>query len=386
MDMALVVRRLTHPRATSTQTFLWVLRSFPFTGGGSTQDFAAFLDVAISVCDGGHAAAKRDALGLLSTLLAQRGRVAHGFPMLDLDQVVYQLALRVLEPRQIDQGPYGLCGPAAFAVLLAKTDPVAYIRAAIELLTLGRTRIRGLDIRPNEGIRRHRPDRTPHADWLVLASLRSSDDALEDGMNTGEYGGTTYGVMVDWLKRAGYGVIVGGFAAHLTGTLKTLSSLPLIKSLDAWSCCEFYPQRPSFLNGIDLTRITDQAFNLFLADRFVKNHWKVFLLVSEKYTQTSGDRDPIEAALDPFRGMQGANLDAMRPNLVAQLVGGRMNHWVLAKEIHLGGDGTVRITRYSWGKKDTTAPISRELFYTIYGGFVAVSTLDVHAAVANWHW
>lgn len=386
MDMALVVRRLTRPRATTTQQFLFVLRNFPFTGGSTIEAFHQFFDIAISVCDGGHAAQKRSALELLSGLLAQRGRILHGFPLLNLDNVLYQLVMRVLEPRLIDQGPYGLCGPAAFAVLLAKVDPVRYVRIAIELLVDGRSRINGMALRPNESIRRHRPDRTPEADWLVLASVRSSDDALVEGMSTGEYGGTTYNVMVDWLKRAGYGVIVGAFAPYLTGSLKTFSTLPLIHSLDSWFTCEFHPSKPSFLNGIDLRRITDQPFNLFLADRFVRNHWKVFLLVSEKYTQTSGDQDPIEAALAPMRDIGAHNLEGMRKNLIAQMVGGKTNHWVLAKEIHLGGDGSVRITRYSWGAKGTTAPISRELFYQIYGGFIAVSTLDVSSAVAAWHW
>lgn len=387
MDMPLVVRRLTHPPATSTQTFLWVLRHFPFTGGASVESLLGFFEAAIVACDGGHAAAKRDAIRLLSGVVAQRGRVMHGFPRLDFDQVLYQLTLRVMEPRLVDQGGYGLCGPAAFAVLLAKTDPVAYVRAAVELLTLGRTRIRGLEVAPNEGIRLHCPATTPHADWLVLASIRSSSDVISETMDSGKYGGTNYGQMVQWLKASGYGVVVGAYSAHLTGTLATISSLPVIRSLDAWACCEFHPQRPSFLNGIGLTQLTNQQINLFLADRFVRNHWKVLLLVSEKYTQTSGDTDPIERALEPMRriGAPQSSLESMRRNLIGQMVGTETNHWILVKELHLSDD-MVRITRYSWGKKDTTAPIPRDLFYTIYGGFVAVSTMDVHAAVAAWRW
>jgi len=348
-----------------------VMQHYGFTKGGATDDFRAFLEIAISVCDGAHAAAKKKALGLLAMVLAQRGRVVSGFPVLDFDQVVYQLTLRVLEPRLVDQGKYGLCGPAAFIILLAKTDPTKYVKIAIELLTAGESTIRGMRLKPNEGIRKHRPDGTPHADWMVLASVRSSDELLHQGMKTGEYGGTNYGEMVDWCKRAGYGVVVGAFAAHLTGALKTFSSLPLIKQLDSWSCCEFHPQKPRFLNGIDLTRVTDQAFNLFLADRFCRNRWKVFLLVSEKYTQTSGTEDPLEKRLAPWRDLGVPNLEAMRESSIKQVVGSESNHWILVKEIRISG-GTVRITRYSWGSKDTTAPISLELFYTIYAGFVAV--------------
>jgi hypothetical protein len=387
MDMDLVVRRLTRPRATTTATFLGICRNYPFTSGGKEQSFRDFVDIAISVCGGGHAAQKRDALNLLAGWVPNRSRVhIDGFPFLNADQLVYQLVLRVLEPRLINQGAYGLCGPAAFIVLLAKSDPKRYIRIAIELLTEGRSSLGAMKIAPNKVVRSHRPDpSTPDADWLTLASLRSSDDALTEGTSTGEYGGTTYGSMMEWLRRAGYGVILGASAPHLTGKLKTFSHLPLIHQIDSWLTCEFHPGKPSFLNGIDLTWITDQAFNLFLADRFVKNHWKVFLMVSEKYTQTSGDEDPIEKSLAPMRALNAPNLDQMRESLITQMVGNRCNHWILVKEIHLSQD-TVRITRYSWGAKATTAPISRELFYKIYGGFIAVSELDVQSAVANWHW
>jgi hypothetical protein len=112
----------------------------------------------------------------------------------------------------------------------------------------------------------------------------------------------------------------------------------------------------------------------------------VFLLVSEKYTQTSGDEDPVEKVMAPLRQVGAPNLEALRQNMIGQVVGAESNHWILVKEIHLSGGGTVQITRYSWGGKDTTAPISLDLFYTIYAGFIAVSPLNVQEAVATWHW
>lgn len=387
MSMGFVVHRLTHPQVTTTQQFLGVVRHYPFTGGGTNDSFRQFVDIAISVCDGSQAGAKRDALGLVYGLVRFRGTLLNGFPFLDLDDVIYQLVLRVLEPRLVDQGSFGLCGPAAFAVVLAKTDPVRYVQVASELLTTGRSRIRGLDIKPNDQIRQFRPGTTPDADWLVLASLRNSDQALDQSMkNTGEYGGTNYPRMVDWLKRAGYGAVVGAFAPHLTGVLETFSHLPLIHQIDSWSTCEFHPTCPSFLNGISYTQFTNQSVNLFLADRFCRNKWKVFLLVSEKYSQTSGNDDPIESKIEPLRQLGAPNLDKLEQSAIAQLVGTGCNHWVVAKEIHFEPNGKVRITRYSWGGKSTTAPVSRDLFYRIYSGFIAVTPLDVRTAVANWHW
>lgn len=246
--MTIVARRLTMPRANSLITFLWVLQHYPFTGGGTTRDFKQFIEVAIEVAPGPR---QREALTMLAGVLSHRGRVASGFPMLDPDLVFYQLALRVLRPERIDQGDYGLCGPAAFAVLLAQTDPVTYVQISVELLLTGQSTFRNMKLTPNESIRRHQPHRTPHADWMVLASMRSSDDLITQGMDRGEYGGTKFGQMIDWLKRAGYGTIVGAGSAHLTGALKTFSSLPLVRQLDAWACCDFHPIKPSFLNGID---------------------------------------------------------------------------------------------------------------------------------------
>lgn len=382
MEMKLVVRRLTRPLATTVATFMGVLRHYPYTGGATTAEFEQFIDIGISVAATGR---QRDALSVLRMLPAQRAGGARGFPMLDFDMVIYQLVLRVLQPALIDQGGYGLCGPAAFGVMLAQTDPATFVQIAVELLCVGRSRLRAMALTPNDSIRNHRPDRTPHADWLMLASLRGSDDVVMDGMNRGEYGGSTFTQMVDWLKRAGYGTIVGAHAPLLTGAVKTLSSLPFVRDLDAWGSCDFHPLRPSFLNGIDLSRLVQQPMNLFLADRFCRNHWNVLLLVSEKYTQTKGTTDPVEAALEPLRAV-GADIEGMRGRLITQMVGDKTNHWILVKEIHLTGDGMVRITRYSWGALETTAPISREMFFTIYGGFIAASVMNVEDAIANWHW
>lgn len=80
------------------------------------------------------------------------------------------------------------------------------------------------------------------------------------------------------------------------------------------------------------------------------------------------------------------NLDRQRAQLITQTVGTATNHWVLATEIHLLDNAMVRITRYSWGALETTAPISREMFYTVYGGFIAVNTLGVQEAIAAWNW
>jgi hypothetical protein len=174
MNMAQVVRRLTLPLATTSQQFFFVLRHFPYTGGCTLRDLDGFLAAAIRCCDGGHAAQKRQALTILSGITGLHG-VARGFPLLDIYQVVYELTLRVLDPKRIDQGAFGLCGPAALATLLAKTEPVTYIQLAVELLTTGRSHVRGFSLTPGEEIQRYRPSGTPQADWLVLASLRSSD-------------------------------------------------------------------------------------------------------------------------------------------------------------------------------------------------------------------
>lgn len=387
MNMAQVVRRLTLPLATTSQQFFFVLRHFPYTGGCTLRDLDGFLAAAIRCCDGGHAAQKRQALTILSGITGLHG-VPRGFRMLDIYQVVYELTLRVLDPKRIDQGAFGLCGPAALATLLAKTEPVTYIQLAVELLTTGRSHVRGFSLTPGEEIQRYRPSGTPQADWLVLASLRSSDQALTSNTVTGEYGGTTFFDMMGWLKQAGFGVVVGAFAPHLTGFKRTLSSLPIISGIDRWLSCDFHPQRPSFLQGISLEFFSKQNGNLFLADRFLRNHWKVFLMVSEKYTQTSGDVDPIASKLSLYQDLNlpARQLETMRTNLITQYIGNATNHWVLAKALELPGNGTVRITRYSWGGKSTTAPIPVELFYTIYSGFIAVSCMKIEDAIAAWRW
>jgi hypothetical protein len=109
---------------------------------------------------------------------AQEGGTLRGFPTLSRPLVAYQLGLRILDPARIQQGVFGLCGPTAFAVDVLRSDPHQFVKCAVELATSGTSRLRGRDIVPGADIRNYTTAGIPHADFLVLASLRSSDEVL----------------------------------------------------------------------------------------------------------------------------------------------------------------------------------------------------------------
>jgi hypothetical protein len=166
-----------------------------------------------------------------------------------------------------------------------------------------------------------------------------------------------------------------------------------LKSLAAsWLFLNYHPAKPKFLENYTDAMLTDPLGNLPLAKRFCDNGWKVLMLITESLAGTTGAGDPVEArtaATVQAYTLMGQpvppkEIAAARKMAVAALVGDKgNNHWVLAKRILTDG-GKVSVTRYSWGTKETTSPIALDLFFQVYGGFVAVNELDPLSAALPW--
>jgi hypothetical protein len=385
MHLGVVNQQLSLLRPTTTNAFLSALATYPFTGAARPTDVLKFLSYARDVCEGVNAAQKRGAIDLLSNIPPN----SEAFPHLRMPKVVYDLTKRILQPRLIGQGAYGLCGPATFTLLLAKTRPLDYARLAVDLTRRGASTINGLEIAPNAHVRGHTPQPPiEEGDWLIEASLRNADDALTQDLNLAQYGGTDTRDMFDWLKRSGYSTV---------SCLPTLAMLDLnaaMKSLfGSWVLLQFHPSRPDFLSRFSNDELTSPAGNLSLAARFCANGWKVLLMITEKLATTTGGTDPIAGRVQAVSDAYGAlgqvapqaTLDNARRAAIATLVGDvRPNHWVLARSIALAG-GQVRVRRYSYGTKETTSPIDADIFYRIYGGFIAVNERELHFAARDWN-
>jgi hypothetical protein len=132
------------------------------------------------------------------------------FPYLDRDHVGVGMLMRIANPGMIDQGPAGLCGPAALLFGLAYDDPVAYARFVIELYENGKAALyhrshRGSMFAASEGLRQAQPPQNMNqVDWMTMASIRDSENIIRVYNSASDSGGTTDGELARWFERAGY--------------------------------------------------------------------------------------------------------------------------------------------------------------------------------------
>ena len=129
------------------------------------------------------------------------------FPKLDRSKIAFGLVERLAKPSLINQGGAGLCTTAALVYNLARTRPVEYVRAVTELFDRGRTKINDWIIEPCDDLRFYKPPasaKIPQADWIIMASIRDSENWFFDYQRESDEGGTDVSETVDWLKKAGY--------------------------------------------------------------------------------------------------------------------------------------------------------------------------------------
>lgn len=147
---------------------------------------------------------------LAMTFAAASG--AGAWPNLSRATVAQELRTRITSPSTINQAKTPFCGPASFCYVLAAEKPDAYVQAAIDLFNTGECTIGTLKIKPGDAVRKSAPLKgTSHADWLMLASIRDSGNAVLSA--AGLFGGSAAGVTVpgtlaDWFTKAGFSAVV----------------------------------------------------------------------------------------------------------------------------------------------------------------------------------
>ena len=114
----------------------------------------------------------------------------------------------------VDQGGLNLCGPAAFFHLLARRDPVAFVRYAADLFEKGAGTIGTLRVKPDDDlvlnayatlVTRMSPV-TPPAEWMCLSALRDSENAIIDfhgDPSENVAGMTTPAELAKWMRASG---------------------------------------------------------------------------------------------------------------------------------------------------------------------------------------
>jgi len=154
---------------------------------------------------------KKRAIGLLNKFAA-RNSPKGKWRYIKREALANGLAHRINHPDLIDQGDTPLCGPASFLRTVARHKPYTYANAGIELFEKGKTKIGGLEIKPGSELIGDPPEgKTQVADWIMLASLRDSDNWLFSP--SGIFGSSVAGItrpatIASWFTAAGYSKVI----------------------------------------------------------------------------------------------------------------------------------------------------------------------------------
>jgi hypothetical protein len=99
---------------------------------------------------------------------------------LDKPTVIADLRSRIADPFQISQGGQPFCGPASVLFELVRKQPSRYVQICRNLFESGGFQATNHWIRASEGLRSNQDKnlRMPQADWMVLSTLRESENSL----------------------------------------------------------------------------------------------------------------------------------------------------------------------------------------------------------------
>jgi hypothetical protein len=92
------------------------------------------------------------------------------------------------------------------------TRPDEYVRAVTELYDRGRTRIGKWDLKPDSDLKNYVLPKTaliPEADWVIMASIRDSENWFIDYQATTDNGGAWGNEVSKWLRKAGFTTVLG---------------------------------------------------------------------------------------------------------------------------------------------------------------------------------
>lgn len=399
----------------TANAFVLAFQDFDFSGLSTRMETIQFLRECMKRTDGKHGnierqAAKQRGLGELIKMV--HSGPSKYFEKLNVHRVAYHLALRILEPRRINQRDFGLCGPSHFLILHCKAHPDDYARMALELWTLGRFSWGDAVIKPHRKIFAYVPEFTiAEGDWMMAASVRNSsqDPSTIGAKGREQYEETKPQQVFDWLKQAGYRQVIQ-IGAFENGKFDDwLASKVMSKAY-----LQYHPKQPDFMAKWPNPHQPYQ--NLKLARHLLENGWRVMMVIyadwcayvdSSKETVAAHDSDARPKAEKEFQQMiptlaklgEGDRQDILESIVKAKarvtphkskeaimrgivdewksMCNGLINipsanHWILAKEISIdGSEREIKVHRYTWGAKEWTKPFPLQQFLMGYSGFVA---------------
>lgn len=131
------------------------------------------------------------------------------FPKIDRQEVYQQVRDRMVNPWMIDQATTSLCGCAVVLYLTAKYRPGMYADYVLNLYEDGVAHLGSLRVAPGTDCRNYAPIDTAGADWVGLAGLRDSENALFDYDEEGDmFAGINFPREVrNWLQHTGFTIV-----------------------------------------------------------------------------------------------------------------------------------------------------------------------------------
>ena len=110
----------------------------------------------------------------------ERSKVPGIWRGLDKNQLLAQLRSRVNNPLTLNQGSQPFCGPAVMIFELIRRDPLYYVQICRNLFQIGGFHTRsGAWILASETLRNAEGNyQMPQVDWMVLSTLRESENLL----------------------------------------------------------------------------------------------------------------------------------------------------------------------------------------------------------------
>src|SRR5262245_56742300 len=267
------------------------------------------------------------------------------FPEIDRYKFAFQLALRIREPKLINQTNTNLCGPNSLVIQMARDRPSQYARLAADLFLRGSGTIDALRVEPDSAIRHgFNESALDECDYVVLGSVRNSLPILfGDGVIRTIGLLTKPGVLCDWLRRAGYERVED----------HTFFDVPwYVRPVDWMTSGKIHGRRPTGFTVPTNEQAKVDKLKLMAAKLNLQH--KVIMNAEGTLSKNMVDRNNVTNS-----------------HLGAGLSNALTTHWTYVKKLELSDTHVTRIKLYSWGGSIEKTNIPIDNFVSRYAGFVS---------------
>jgi len=272
------------------------------------------------------------------------GLAPGAFILVDPVKFAFQLALRVREPRLINQMNANLCGPNSILIDLARDQPVQYVKLAIDLFKTGTGKLGNMTVKPVEKLlNSYNAEALGECDYVVLGSLRDSTALLWGDLvrNIGTL--TKPGVLCAYLRDAGYNDVED----------HTFFDVPFyVQPISLITSGSIHAPRPTGFTepknpAQKIANLQQMASKIFGGHKAIMNAEGVGLdqAIALGNTVTNS-------------GLQGPS------NAMA-------THWTLVTKLTLSSTHVTNIKLYTWGGSFSQQNIDIGAFVSRYAGFVS---------------